>query len=175
MWSLTLVLDNRQQSFVFGHHMHINHTFTFTSSSSLSLSSPSSSSSSLSSSYFTPLPKNFPPNNICWELQRFSYQFKTFLLINGYHWLYLGKSSKKKLGWIGQADRFRGGGAPPPSAWPILFVKSLGLFSYWIWFLDTQNRFYFIVKRLKNAILMYFYCLFNCPKTAKAVNIMECL
>ena len=37
----------------------------------------------------------------------------------------------------------------PPPAWPILFVKSLGLFSYWIWFLDTQNRFYFIVKRLK--------------------------
>ena len=25
----------------------------------------------------------------------------------------------------------------------------LGLFSHWIWFLDTQNRFYFIVKRLK--------------------------
>ena len=33
----------------------------------------------------------------------------------------------------------------------------LGLFSHWIWFLDTQNRFYFIVKRLKNAFLMYFY------------------
>ena len=49
-----------------------------------------------------------------------------------------------------------GGGHPPP-AWPKLFVKILGLFSHWIWFLDTQNRFYFIVKRLKNAFLMYFY------------------
>ena len=68
----------------------------------------------------------------------------------------------------------RGGGTPPP-AWPLLFVKILGLFSHWIWFLDTQNRFYSIVKRLKNAFLMYFYCLFNCPKTAKTVVIMECL
>ena len=33
-------------------------------------------------------------------------------------------------------------------------MKILGLFTHWIWFIDTQNRFYFIVKRLKNAILM---------------------
>ena len=44
-----------------------------------------------------------------------------------------------------------------------------------IWFTDTQNRFYFIVKRLKHAFLMHFQCLFNCPKTAKTVGIMECL
>ena len=33
-------------------------------------------------------------------------------------------------------------------------MKILGLFTHWIWFIDTQNRFYFIVKRLKNAFLM---------------------
>ena len=60
----------------------------------------------------------------------------------------------KKLGKSGQADRFGEGGGHPPTAWPKLFVKILGLFSHWIWFLDTQNRFYFIVKRLKNAFLM---------------------
>ena len=43
------------------------------------------------------------------------------------------------------------------SGWPKLFVKILGLFSHWILFLDTQNRFYFIVKRLKNASFM---CIF---------------
>ena len=42
-------------------------------------------------------------------------------------------------------------------AWPKLFVKIFGLLSHWILFLDTQNRFYFIVKRLKNAFLMYIY------------------
>ena len=31
------------------------------------------------------------------------------------------------------------------------------------------------MKRLKNAFLMYFQCVFNCPKTAKTVDIMECL
>ena len=49
-----------------------------------------------------------------------------------------------------------GGGGHPPPAWPLLFVKILGLFTHWIWFIDTQNRFYFIVKRLKNAFLMPF-------------------
>ena len=57
----------------------------------------------------------------------------------------------KKLGKSGQADRFGEGGGHPPTAWPKLFVKILGLFSHWIWFLDSQNKFYFIVKRLKNA------------------------
>ena len=78
-------------------------------------------------------------------------------------------SHQKKTGMNRSGWPIQGGGVTPPPAWPILFVKSLGLFSYWIWFLDTQNRFYFIVKRLKNAFLMYFYCLFNCPKTAKTL------
>ena len=60
-------------------------------------------------------------------------------------------------------------------SWPLLFVKILRLFTHWIWFIDTQNRFYFIVKRLKNAFLMHFQCLFNCSKTVKTVGIMECL
>ena len=33
--------------------------------------------------------------------------------------------------------------------------KLLQLFSHSIWFLDTQNRFYFIVKRLKNSFSIY--------------------
>ena len=73
------------------------------------------------------------------------------------------KTGKKRLGW----PLWGGWGGHPPPAWPKLFVKILGLFSNWIWFLDTQNRFYFIVKRLKNAFLMYFQCLFNCPKQLK--------
>ena len=40
----------------------------------------------------------------------------------------------------------------PPPAWPQAFVKNLGLFSYWIWFLDTQNTFYLMVKGLKMHI-----------------------
>ena len=79
----------------------------------------------------------------------------------------------KKLWKSGQADRF-GGGQPPPAR-PLLFVKILGLFTHWIWFIDTQNRFYFIVKRLKNGFSMYLYCLCNCHKTAKPRDIMECL
>ena len=55
------------------------------------------------------------------------------------------------------------------------FSTFFRLFPHWIWFLDIQNRFYFIVKRLKNAFLMHFQCLFNCSKTVKTVGIMECL
>ena len=35
--------------------------------------------------------------------------------------------------------------------------KAVRLTALGIWFLDTQIRFYFIVKRLKNAFLMYIY------------------
>ena len=38
----------------------------------------------------------------------------------------------------------------------VAFVKILVLFSHWIWFLDTQNTFYLMVKGLKNAYLMHF-------------------
>ena len=38
----------------------------------------------------------------------------------------------------------------------VAFVKNLTLFSYGIWFLDTQNTFYLMVKGLKNAYLMHF-------------------
>ena len=61
------------------------------------------------------------------------------------------KTVKKRSGWP-----LWGGGHPPP-AWPKLFVRILGLFFHWIWFLDTQNRFYFIVKRLKNASSFFFW------------------
>ena len=37
-----------------------------------------------------------------------------------------------------------------------LLKTLLRFFFQWIWFLDIQNRFYFIVKRLKNAFLMHF-------------------
>ena len=47
---------------------------------------------------------------------------------------------------------------PPPPRFIKLrcnFLKTLlRLFFHWIWFLDIQNRFYFIVKRLKNSFLM---------------------
>ena len=36
------------------------------------------------------------------------------------------------------------------------FVKILGFKTHWIWFLDTQNTFYLMVKGLKNAYLMHF-------------------
>ena len=36
------------------------------------------------------------------------------------------------------------------------FSTFFRLFPHWIWFLDNQNRFYFIVKRLKNS---FFICL----------------
>ena len=38
----------------------------------------------------------------------------------------------------------------------VAFVKILGLKTHWIWFLDTQNTFYLMVKGLKNAYLMHF-------------------
>ena len=84
----------------------------------------------------------------------------------------LGKASKKKREKSGQADQWPlwGRGGHPPPAWPLLFVKILGLFTHWIWFIDTQNRFYFIVKRLKNACLMYFWCPFNCHKHPCAIS-----
>ena len=47
----------------------------------------------------------------------------------------------------------------------IAFVKILGLKTHWIWFLDTQNTFYLMVKGLKNAYLMHFSSLpswFHC-------------
>ena len=93
----------------------------------------------------------------------FFYNWRCILLL--LLWNILREVFKKKLWKSGQADRWA------LTAWPFLFVKILGHFS--IWFLGTQNRFYFIVKRLKNAVLMYFYCLSNCPKTAKTVNISK--
>ena len=47
----------------------------------------------------------------------------------------------------------------------VAFVKILGLKTHWIWFLDTQNTFYLMVKGLKNAYLMHFLSLlfwFHC-------------
>ena len=58
----------------------------------------------------------------------------------------------------------RGGGVPPPGL-TVAFVKILGLKTHWIWFLDTQNTFYLMVKGLKNAYLMHFSSLhswFHC-------------
>ena len=65
-----------------------------------------------------------------------------------------GSHQKKTCEKAVRLTAWEGGGQPPP-AWPLLFVNILGLFTHWIWFIDTQNRFYFIVKRLKNAFLMY--------------------
>ena len=59
---------------------------------------------------------------------------------------------------------------PPPRFIKLrckFFENTFTTFSHWIWFPDIQNRFFFIVKRLKNPLLMYFYCLFSCPETAK--------
>ena len=67
---------------------------------------------------------------------------------------WLGKSSKKNRIFYGQADR-KGGGSTPPGL-TVAFVKILGLKTHWIWFLDTQNTFYLMVKGLKNAYLMHF-------------------
>ena len=96
-------------------------------------------------------------------------RYKSYIIINQ------SQKSKSKFFTFSWPLRGRGGGQPKRSAWPKLFVKMLGLFSHWIWFLDTQNRFYFIVKRLKNGFSMYLYCLFNYHKTAKPRDIMECL
>ena len=43
-----------------------------------------------------------------------------------------------------------------PPVLTVAFVKILGLKTHWIWFLDTQNTFYLMVKGLKNAYLMHF-------------------
>ena len=61
---------------------------------------------------------------------------------------------KKKRIFYGQADRKGGGSAPPGLT--VAFVKILGLKTHWIWFLDTQNTLYLMVKGLKNAYLMHF-------------------
>ena len=43
-----------------------------------------------------------------------------------------------------------------PYGLTVAFVRILGLKTHWIWFLDTQNTFYLMVKGLKNAYLMHF-------------------
>ena len=65
-----------------------------------------------------------------------------------------GSRQKKRI-FYGQADRKGGGGVTTPGL-TVAFVKILGLKTHWIWFLDTQNTFYLMVKGLKNAYLMHF-------------------
>ena len=63
----------------------------------------------------------------------------------------------KKNGYFTVRLTVRGGrGGSTPPGLTVAFVKNLTLFSYGIWFLDTQNTFYLMVKGLKNAYLMHF-------------------
>ena len=73
---------------------------------------------------------------------------------------------KKKNGYftVRLTARGGGGGVTTPGL-TVAFVKILGLKTHWIWFLDTQNTFYLMVKGLKNAYLMHFSSLhswFHC-------------
>ena len=53
------------------------------------------------------------------------------------------------------------------------FSTFFRLFPHWIWFLDIQNRFYFIVKRLKNSFLIClrrpFLCQFHVAKALQNI------
>ena len=63
----------------------------------------------------------------------------------------------------------------PPSFYKTrceFFETFLRLFCHWIWFLDIQNRFYFIVKRLKiHASEVLFYANFMLPKPSRICKI----
>ena len=63
---------------------------------------------------------------------------------------------KKNYGYFTVRLTVRRGGSQRPLAWPQAFVKNLAPFPHWIWFLDTQNTCYLMVKGLKNAYLMHF-------------------
>ena len=63
---------------------------------------------------------------------------------------------RKKQTFNVQADR-KGGGHPPGLT--VSICENVDPFSFGIWFFDSQNRFYLMVKGLKNAFFMRFLSL----------------